>query len=59
MDEFAVDPRAGAGVDKMRPGDPTLANGADAQPLVQPRQGILGGAQRTTIEGRGKGNGIS
>ena len=47
MDEFAVDPRAGARIDKMRTGDPTLANGTDAQSLVQPRQGVLGGAQRT------------
>src|SRR5271165_2597246 len=42
MDEFAVDPRAGTGVEKVRPGDPALANRTDAQPLVQPRQGVLG-----------------
>ncbi len=42
MDEFTIDPRAGAGIDKMGPRDPTLPNRTDAQPLVQPRQCVLG-----------------
>lgn len=45
MNEFAVNPRAGAGIDEMRPGYPALANGTDAQPLVQPRQSVLGGCR--------------
>ena len=56
MNEFAVDPRAGAGIDEMGPGNPALANGSDAQPLVQPRQSVLGGAQRTHDRGPWHGN---
>ena len=47
VDEFALDPGTGAGVQEMRPGDPALANRTYAQPLVQPRQRVFGGAQRS------------
>ena len=46
MDEFAGEPKRGAGVGKMRAGAKTVADGAGAQPLVEAGKGVLGFGDR-------------
>ena len=43
MHQFAGEPEAGAGVVKMRTGDPAGAHRAGAQPFVETGEGVLGG----------------
>jgi hypothetical protein len=46
VDEFAFEPQRRAGVEEVAPGCPSVADRARAQPLVEPRQPVLGGGQR-------------
>ena len=42
MGEIALEPDAGAGVAEVAAGQPSLADAAGPQPLVEPRNGVLG-----------------
>ena len=46
VDEFAVEPQAGAGVGEVGAGDKAVADRAFGEPLVEPGQRILGGGER-------------
>ncbi len=46
MHELAVEPQGGAGVKEVGAGDEAFADRACAQPLVEPRQRVLGRGER-------------
>jgi len=46
VDELAFEGERRAGVSEMGPGDPAVADRARSQPLVEPRQRVLGAGQR-------------
>ncbi|WOJ91181.1 hypothetical protein RZS28_07890 [Methylocapsa polymorpha] len=45
--ELAGEPKAGAGVLKMRPADPALSDRARPQPFVEPGERVFRGGERT------------
>src|SRR5208337_2994684 len=54
MHEPAVEPHGGAGVQEVGAGDETFADRARAQPLVEPRQRVLGRGERRRHSGPGQ-----
>ena len=54
MHEFAFEPQGGAGVQEVGAGDEAFADRACAQPLVEPRQRVLGRGERRRDPGPGQ-----
>ena len=48
VQQLALEPQAGAGVQKMRPADPPRPDRALAKALVEAREGVLGGRERAS-----------
>ena len=46
VDELALEPQRGGGVDEVGSRDPAVADGARSQPLVEPRQRVFGAHER-------------
>ena len=58
VDEFAVEPQAGAGIGEVGARDPAVADRAFGQPLVEAGERVLGGGERAGEFGQGSGSGM-
>jgi hypothetical protein len=54
MDQLAFEPQGGASVQEVGAGDEAFADRAFAQPLVEPRQRVLGRGERRRDPGPGQ-----
>ena len=55
MDKFAFGPQRGTSLSKIGPRDKPVAEGADAQAFIEPRQAVVRGRQRRDELGEGGG----
>ena len=54
VQQLALEPQAGAGVQKVRAADPPRPDRALAKALVEAREGVLGGRERAREGGPGQ-----